>query len=64
MNPIPQAGELWQYRRNPSLMVLVLRLTRSNELVLTKPLYGRGQEGYQGIETFRQEWKPVTKESK
>ena len=64
MSPIPQAGELWQYKRNPHLLVLVMRITRSNELVLTKPLYGRGQEGYQGIETFRQEWKPVTKESK
>ena len=64
MSPIPQAGELWQYKRNPSLMVLVMRITRSNELVLTKPLYGRGQEGYQGIETFRKEWKPIEKESK
>ena len=64
MSPIPQAGELWQYKRNPHLLVLVMRITRSNELVLTKPLYGRGQEGYQGIETFRQEWQPVTKEIK
>ena len=64
MIPLPQAGELWYNTRNPSLMVLVMQLTRSNELVLTKPLYGRGQEGYQGIETFRQHWKPIEQESK
>ena len=63
MSPYPQAGELWYYKRNPSLMVLVMRITRSNELVLTKPLYGRGQEGYRGIETFRQEWEPITQET-
>ena len=59
MSPYPQAGELWVYKRNENVMVLVMRITRSNELVLTKPLYGRGQEGYQGIKTFRQEWKPI-----
>ena len=64
MSPYPQAGELWYYKRNPSLMVLVMRITRSNELVLTKPLYGRGQEGYRGIGAFRQEWEPITQETK
>ena len=64
MSPYPQAGELWQYKRNPHLMVLVMRITRSNQQLLTKPLYGRGQEGYQGIETFRKEWKPIEQESK
>ena len=64
MSPYPQAGGLWGYKRNPHGMGLVMRITRSNELVLTKPLYGRGQEGYQGIETFRQHWKPIEQESK
>ena len=63
MNPYPQAGELWYYKRNPSLMVLVMRITNSNELVLTKPLYGRGQEGYMALQSFRQEWRPTRQET-
>lgn len=64
MTPRPQAGELWCYKRNPSLMVLVLRIAESNELVLTKSLFGGdGQgEGWRGINAFRADWKPVTKE--
>ena len=64
MSPFPQAGELWCYKRNPSLMVLVMRITESNKLVLTKSLFRDGQENYRGIETFRQEWRPTTQENK
>ena len=64
MSPFPQAGELWCYKRNQSLMVLVLRITKSENLVLTKPLYSRGQETYRGIETFRQDWRPTSQEDK
>lgn len=63
MAPFPQAGELWFFKRNPSLMVLVLRITKSNDLVFTKNLFRDGGEGYRGMNTFRTAWKPVTKES-
>ena len=62
MSPFPQAGELWCYKRNPSLMVLVMRITKSKNLVLTKSLFRDRQETYRGIETFRQEWRPTTQE--
>lgn len=62
MSPYPQAGELWCYKRNPSLMVLVMRITKSKNLVLTKSLFRDRQETYRGIETFRQEWRPTTQE--
>ena len=64
MSPFPQAGELWCYKRNPSLMVLVMRITKSKNLVLTKSLFRDRQENYRGIETFRQEWRPTTQETK
>ena len=62
MTPFPQAGELWCFKRNPSLMVLVLQITKSNKLVFTKNLFRDGGESYRGINTFRTAWKPVTKE--
>ena len=62
MTPFPQAGELWCYKRNPSLMVLVLRVTESNDLVLTKDLFREHGQSYRGINTFRTHWKPVAKE--
>lgn len=69
MTPYPQAGELWQYKRNPSLMVLVMRIAESNELVLTKNLFRNEpteplNEGWRGMNTFRKAWEPVTQESK
>ena len=68
MSPYPQAGELWCYKRNPSLMVLVMRIAESNELVLTKSLFRNEpteplNEGWRGINTFRKAWKPVTQEN-
>ena len=62
MTPFPQAGELWCFKRNPSLMVLVLRITKSNKLVFTKSLFRDGFEGYRGVSQFRKTWRPVTKE--
>ena len=69
MSPYPQAGELWCYKRNPSLMVLVMRIAESNELVLTKNLFRNEPteplvEGWRGINTFRKAWEPITQESK
>jgi len=64
MSPFPQAGELWCYKRNPSLMVLVMRITKSKNLVLTKSLFRDRQECYRGIETFRQDWRPTSQEDK
>lgn len=69
MSPYPQAGELWCYKRNPSLMVLVMRIAESNELVLTKNLFRNESieplsEGWRGINTFRKAWKPITQEIK
>ena len=69
MSPYPQAGELWCYKRNPSLMVLVMRIAESNELVLTKNLFRNEPneplvEGWRGINTFRTTWRPVTQEIK
>lgn len=64
MSPYPQAGELWCYKRNPSLMVLVMRITKSKNLVLTKSLFRDKEENYRGIETFRQQWRPITQEDK
>ena len=64
MSPFPQAGELWCYKRNPSLMVLVMRITKSKNLVLTKSLFRDKEENYRGIETFRQDWRPTTQETK
>ena len=63
MSPYPQAGELWCFKRNPSFLVLVLRVTESKDLVLTKNLFRDGGEGYRGMHTFRTVWEPVTKES-
>jgi len=62
MSSYPQAGELWCYKRNPSLMVLVLRVAESTQIVLTKDLFRDGREGYRGMNTFRITWRPVTKE--
>ena len=62
MTPFPQAGELWCYKRNPSLMVLVMRVVESKELVLTKDLFREHGESYRGINSFRYSWKPVAKE--
>lgn len=64
MSPFPQAGELWCYKRNPSLMVLVMWITKSKNLVLTKSLFRDRPETYRGIETFRQEWRPTSQEDK
>ena len=69
MTPYPQAGELWCYKRNPSLMVLVMRIAESNELVLTKNLFRNEpteplNEGWRGMNTFRKAWEPVTQENK
>ncbi len=63
MTPYPQAGELWYLRCNPSLMVLVLRITESNELVFTKNLFASHiAEGYRGMDTFRSLWERVSQE--
>ena len=67
MTPYPQAGELWFLKRNPSLMVLVLRIAESNEMVLTKNLFRNEpteplNEGWRGMNTFRKTWTPVTQE--
>ena len=69
MSPYPQAGELWCLKRNPSLMVLVMRIAESNELVLTKNLFRNEStepldEGWRGMNTFRKAWEPVTQENK
>ena len=58
----PKAGELWHNKHDPSKMVLVLAITQSNNLVLTKPLWKNQEQGYRGMNTFRTMWKPVTKE--
>ena len=59
MSPYPQAGELWCAKQNPSLMVLVIRIAECNQLVLTKSLFDVGFEGWRGLGTFRNAWKPV-----
>ena len=64
MSPYPQAGELWQCIDYPHMMVLVLGVSISQELVNTKALYLDGSDGYRGLDTFRQEWKPIEKETK
>ena len=64
MNQFPQAGELWYLRCNPSLLVLVLRVTENGGLVLTKNLFNsHSAEGYRGMDAFRSLWKPVSQES-
>lgn len=69
MSPQPQAGELWCYKKNPSLMVLILKIAHSNQLVLTRNLF-RSQsiepldEGWRGMETFQSAWEPITQETK
>ena len=62
MSSYPQAGELWYYKRNPSLMVLVIRVVDSKELVLTKDLFREQGESYRGMNSFRYSWRPVAKE--
>ena len=62
MSPYPQAGELWCNKRNPSLMVLVLGMTKSKNLVLTKSLFRDGEDNYRGPRQFQETWRPVTKE--
>ena len=63
MSPFPQAGELWCFKRNPAILVLVSRVTESKELVFTKNLFRDGGEGYRGMNTFRTVWKPVTQDT-
>ena len=62
MTPYPQAGELWCYKRNPSLMVLVLGMTKSKNLVLTRSLFRDREQAYRGTRQFQETWRPVTKE--
>ena len=67
MTPYPQAGELWCYKRNPSLMVLVTSIAKSGNLVKTTNLFRNEPtepltEGWRGMKSFRKAWRPVTKE--
>jgi len=69
MTPFPQAGELWCYNRNPSMMVLILSIAKSGNLVLTRNLFRNEpteplNEAWRGMNTFRTAWRPVTKEDK
>lgn len=69
MNPYPQAGELWCYKRNPSLMVLIMSIAKSGNMVLTRSLFRNEPtepltEGWRGMNTFRTAWRPIAKENK
>lgn len=66
MKSTPQSGELWQYKDNSKMMVLILRLSKSGNLVLTQSLHRTVSSGeeWRGVHSFMSTWKPVTQENK
>jgi len=60
----PQSGDLYRHIQSPNEIILIIRMSKSNNLVKTQHLTDPKNSGWRGVDDIRHNWELLTKDNK